>query len=365
MTPFTIDIPEATLIDLRDRLARTRWPDAIAGVGWRYGTEPEFLKRICNHWGDAFDWRAAETRLNALPQFRAEIDGIDLHFVHARSAREDAAPLLLTNGWPSSIVEYRAIIPMLTAVGFHVVAPTLPGYGFSDCSSAPGMNATRIADLFARMLTTLGYDRVLAHASDMGAGVVEQMRRRHPERLAGIHFSNVYWGYPHPDDPTPEEQDYFGRVQNWQFAEGAYAMLQGTKPQTLAYALNDSPAGLAGWVLEKFHAWTDGDPIDALGLDDLCANLTIYWATQTIGSSMRLYAEAFADTDSQSPPQPGAVPVGVAVFPKDILPAPRAWGERWLNLIHWTDMPRGGHFPAWEAPDLLVKDLVDFRQACG
>ncbi len=286
--------------------------------------------------------------MNALPQFRAVVDGIGLHVVHARSEAAHATPLLMTNGWPSSIFEYLDIIPRLNASGFHVVAPALPGYGYSDRPSKPGMNATRIAGLFAKLMGELGYDRFLAHGSDMGAGVVEQLRRRHANRLTGVHFSNVYWGYPKPDDTSAEEQAYLGQVQGWTFAEGAYAMLQGTKPQTLSYGLNDSPAGLAGWMVEKFVAWSDGKVEQTFGFDGLCANLTLYWLTQSIGSSVRLYAEAFSDQSAQTPPERGRVPVGVIVFPKDILPAPRAWGERWLNLLHWTEAPRGGHFPAWE-----------------
>lgn len=361
--PFRADVPQSVLDDLRARLARTRWPDALEGAGWRLGTEPSFLRRLCAHWGEGFDWRAQEARLNALPQFRAAVDGVGLHFVHARAAAPGAVPVLLMNGWPSSIFEYLDLIPRLVTAGLHVVAPALPGYGFSDRPTRPRTNATRIADLFARLMDGLGYGRFLVHGSDMGAGVAEQLRRRHPDRLIGVHFSNVYWGYPRPDDPSPQEAEYLDRVQGWTMAEGAYALVQGTKPQTLAYGLNDSPAGLAGWIVEKFQSWCDGDAEAVFGLDGLCANLTLYWATQTIGSSCRLYAEAFADRDAQAPPERGRVPVGVAVFPRDILPAPRAWGERWLNLVHWTEAPRGGHFPAWEQPDLLCADIRAFADA--
>lgn len=358
--PFRADTPQPILDDLGERLARTRWPDQLAGGAWRLGTDLGFLQRLCEHWRTRFDWRAQEVRLNALPQVRAVIDGVGLHVVHARSGVAGAVPLLLTNGWPSSVFEYVGIIPRLTAAGFDVVAPALPGYGFSDRPAESGMNLTRIAGLFAKLMGELGYDRFLAHGSDMGAGVVEAMRRDHAGRLIGVHFSNVYWRYPKPNDPSPEEQAYLGEIKRWTAAEGAYAMLQGTKPQTLAYALNDSPAGLGGWIVEKFAAWSDGDVEQVYGLDGLCANLTLYWATGTIGSSCRLYAETFADPVTQVPPERGSVPTGVIVFPRDILPAPRAWGERWLNLVHWTVAPRGGHFPAWETPDLLAADLRAF-----
>lgn len=360
IAPFQALVDQAILDNLKARLQDTRWPDAVEGVGWQLGSEPGFMKRLCSYWSEHFDWRVTEARLNGFSQFRAEVKGIGLHLIHAHSDAPNATPLLLTNGWPSSIFEYLDIIPHLTKAGFHVVAPALPGYGFSERPTVPGMNSTRIADLFADLMTGLRYERFLAHGSDMGAGVVEQMRRRHAAQLIGVHFSNVYWGYPKPDDALPEEQEYLGRMQGWNFAEGAYAMMHGTKPQTLSYSLNDSPAGLAGWIVEKFVAWSDGDVEQTFGLDGLCANLTLYWATQTIGSSIRLYAEAFSDAAARRPPARGEVPVGVIVFPKDILPAPRAWGERWLNLQHWTEAPHGGHFPAWEAPNLLAADLRAF-----
>lgn len=327
--PFKLEVAQDVLDDLRDRIGRTRWPDAIEERDWRLGTPPELLKRLCDHWGGDFDWRAAEARLNALPQFRAEIDGVGLHLLHVKSDIADATPLLITNGWPSSIFEYLDIIPRLAAAGFHVVAPALPGYGLSDRPDAPGMNTTRISALFAGLMTELGYDRFLVHGSDMGAGVAELMRRRIPERLIGVHFSNVYFGYPPPDDPSPEEKAYLDAVQGWQASEGAYAMIQGTKPQTLSYGLNDSPAGLAGWIVEKFQSWSDGDAEAVFGLDGLCANLTLYWATETIGSSVRLYAESFADGEARKPPERSEVPVGVIVFPKDISAPGASGGSVW------------------------------------
>lgn len=362
MEPFQVHLDETVLADLRTRLAQTRWPDAVA-ADWSQGTPLPFLQHLCDHWANRFDWRAQEARLNALPQFRTEVNGVGLHLVHARADGGNGTPLLISNGWPSSIFEYVELIPRLTAAGFDVVAPALPGYGWSDRPTAPGVNPSRIATLFAGLMTQLGHDRFIAHGSDMGAGVVERLRQTIPGRLLGVHFSNVYWGYPRPPDPTLEEQKYFDAAKAWQAAEGAYAMLHGTKPQTLASALNDSPAGLAAWIVEKFQAWCDGDAEQVFGLDELCANLTVYWATGTIGSSMRLYAEAFADRGTRHALEKGDVPVGVIVFPHDILPAPRSWGERWLNLVHWTEAPRGGHFPGWETPDLLAEDLARFRNA--
>lgn len=367
MRPFQAAVSAEVIDDLRSRLQRTRWPDQLAPPSWRQGTELGFLKRLCDHWANRFDWRAAQGRLNALPQFLATVDGVGLHLVHARSAAPNAVPLLLTNGWPSSIFEYLDIIPRLTAAGFHVVAPALPGYGFSDRPTGAGTNATRIAALFAALMTQLGYGRFLAHGSDWGSLVVDRMRHHHAGRLLGAHFSNVRSTYPPPPDPSPEERAFLERAQGWPFGDGAYVLIQASQPQTLSYGLNDSPAGLAGWIVEKFRRWTDGDIEQVYGLDGLCANLTLYWATATIASSARLYAETSGDPEMQTPPARGSVPAGVIVFPKDILPAPRAWGERWLNIVQWTEAPHGGHFGAWEAPDLLAQDLRTFadRVAAG
>lgn len=360
MQPFQANVSDDVLNDLRSRLNRTRWPDQIPNQDWRLGTEIGFVQRLCDHWANQFDWRAAEARLNALPQFRATVDGVGLHLVHARSAAPNAVPLLLLNGWPSSIFEYTDVIPRLTAAGFHVVAPALPGYGYSDKPTAPGMNGTRIASLFATLMAELGYKQFIVHGSDWGALVAERLRRHHADRLLGVHLNNVHSSYPRPQDPTPEEQAFLARAQGWQFSEGAYALVQGTKPQTLSYGLNDSPAGLAAWIVEKFRSWSDGDVEQVYGLDGLCANLTLYWATETIGSSSRLYAETFCDPESHTPPERGTVPVGVIVCPEDIVPAPRAWGERWFNIVQWTEAPRGGHFPAWEAPEMFAADLRAF-----
>ncbi|MCP3392367.1 epoxide hydrolase [Bradyrhizobium sp. CCGB12] len=360
MQSFSANISDDVIEDLRSRLRRTRWPDQLEGQDWRQGTELSFLQRFCEYWAERFNWREAELQLNALPQFRAVVDSVGLHLVHVRSEKPDAVPLLLVNGWPSSIFEYLHVIPRLTAAGFHVVAPALPGYGFSDRPTKPGMNGTRISALFVTLMSDLGYKRFVAHGSDWGSLVVDRIRRHHPGRLLGMHLSNVFWNYPHPKYPTPEEQAYFGKAQGWQFAEGAYALIQGTKPQTLSYGLHDSPAGLAAWIIEKYRSWSDGDVEQRYGLDALCANLTLYWATGTIGSSMRLYAESFSDPEGRIPPERGTVPVGVTVFPKDILPAPRSWGERWFNIVHWSEAASGGHFGAWDEPEQFVHDIRTF-----
>lgn len=353
-----VAVPNEVIGDLYLRLDQTRWPDQAKGDAWSLGTDLPFLQRLCEHWKERFDWRSWEARMNALPQFRANIDGVGLYLVHALSQKPEGIPLLLVNGWPSSILEYLDVIPRLTAAGFHVVIPSLPGYGLSDRPSTPGMNSARIAELFATLMAELGYEQFFVHGSDLGHLVADAMRRDHSKRLLGVHYSNVFWGYPPPTDPTPEEEAFGHRAQQWQYTEGAYAFLQGTKPQTLSYGLNDSPAGLAAWIMEKFQSWTDGGAVSAYGLDGICANLTLYWVTQTAGSSARFYVETMRDI--QNPPERGTVPVGVAIFPKDIVPAPRARGERWLNIVQWTEMPRGGHFGAWEEPELFASDLRQF-----
>ncbi|BCL77041.1 multidrug MFS transporter [Jeongeupia sp. HS-3] len=368
ITPFTVAIPEATLGDLRQRLAHTRHAAAIDSDGWSAGMPPQVLRTLLAHWQD-FDWRAAETAINAYPAFRTEIDGVGLHFVHVRGEGPNCIPLILTNGWPSCFLELLPLIPLLTksvnGLAFDIVIPSLPGYGFSDQPLEPGMNITRIAALWARLMAGLGYARFVAHGSDMGAGVVDRLRANHAGQLIAIHMINVFSGYPADGALAPEEAAYLAAAGQWRAAESAYAMLHASKPQTIAAALNDTPAGLAAWIGEKFHGWRDGGlrMDDRAALDALCAVLTVYWATQTIGSSQRLYREAFADAGAMSPPPRHGVPVGVAVFPADILPAPRTWAQRWFDRCDWQAMPRGGHFPGFETPELLADELRRFVAA--
>lgn len=365
--PFRIDIPESVLDDLRQRLRQSRFSDAINHAGWAWGMEPASLRRLVSHW-HAFDWRKAEAALNSVPAFKTQIDGTGIHFLHVPGEGRNRLPIILTNGWPSCFTELMPLIPLLTreieGLSFDVVIPSLPGYGFSERPAAPGMNITRIADLWAKLMVGLGYDRFLAHGSDMGAGVVERLRANHGDRILGIHMVNVNWFYPRPDVVSAEEEEYLHAAAHWQRQEGAYAMLHASKPQTIATALNDSPAGLAAWIGEKFQAWSDGGGgLDgSIPLDALCTVLTIYWVTETIGSSQRLYREAFSDLGVMSPPPRHGAPVGVAVFPKDILPAPRAWAERWYDILRWTEMSSGGHFPGFECPALLADDLRSFAR---
>ena len=368
MTPFTIAISDTELADLETRLGETRFPDTVEGAAWDYGTEDAFLRKFVAHWRDKFDWRAAERRLNSFPQFKEEIDGEIVHFVHVRGQGGMRTPIVLANGWPSNFVELLPLIPLLTAevngTSYDVIIPSLQGFGFSGHPTRKGMNLTRMAHLWAQLMSKLNYDRFLIHGTDMGAGVVLSLVRNYPQRLLGAHYVNVYSQYPRPENPTPEEAEYFKRSDYVGFTEGAYAMIQGTKPQTLAVGLNDSPAGMAAWILEKFQRWSkleNGDIESVYKLDDLCTLLSVYWFTQTIGPSVRLYKEAFADPEIMTSLGKHDVPQGVLV-PADVdNPAPRAWGERHLqNLVHWTDAGTVGHFPAMEDPDRLAADIRAF-----
>jgi len=371
MTPFTIAIPDADLADLQARLAATRFPDALEGVGWDYGIDAHFLRDFVRFWREDYDWRAAEARLNGVPHVIEAVDGEAVHFVHVRGRGTTNVPILLTNGWPSNFVELLPLVPLLTepvdGIAFDVVIPSLPGYGFSAQPRRPGMNLTRVAPLWAELMTRLGYPRFLVSGSDMGAGAEMALVRDFPGRLIGAHYVNVYSGFPRPDDPSPEEEAFLGRAAGWAFTEGAYAMIQGTKPATLAVGLNDSPAGLAAWILEKFRAWSDcgGDIDRAFRRDDLATILSVYWFTGTIGSSVRLYKEAFGDSELPRKAPEHAVPHGIMLPPAD-MPAPRAWAERNLrNVVHWTELARGGHFPALEVPEAMAADIRAFHARIG
>ncbi|CAN7326381.1 epoxide hydrolase family protein [Devosia sp. LjRoot3] len=358
-TPFQIAIPDRVLDDLRSRISNARLPKDFAAEGWGIGTSQ--VQAILDHWVN-LDWRRVENQLNSVPAFTAEIDGLTIHFVHALGQGKHRIPIVLTNGWPSCFTELLPLVPLLTAdrdgISFDVIIPSLPGYGFSDRPDVPGTNITRIAKLWSKLMEGLGYQRFLAHGSDMGLGVVDRLRANHADQVLGVHMANVMAGYPAPDDPSPAEAAFLAAGLQWQMQEAAYAMVHATKPMTIASGLNDSPAGLAAWIGEKFLSWTEV-PVE---LDDLCTVLTIYWATETIGSSQRLYKEAFADLGVMSPPPKQGVPVAVCVPPNDIRPAPRDWAERWLEIAQWTELPIGGHFPAYEVAHLLAADIRKFAQ---
>ena len=368
--PFSIDIPEASLRDLRERLRRTRWPDEVPDSGWDFGTNLGYLKNLVAHWRDTFDWREQERRLNELSHFRTEIDGLGIHFIHVRGNGPSPFPLVLTHGWPSSFFELTKLIPHLTdpaahggdpADAFDVVVPSMPGFGFSSRPTERFVSA-RVADLWAQLMRRLGYERFGAHGGDIGGGVTARLGQFHPEVVTGIHVTNVY-GFIGENDPPPTdaERRYLEQQAQWERDEGAYGDIQATRPQTLAYGLNDSPAGLAAWIVEKYRAWSDcdGDVETAFSKDELLTNITIYWATETIGSSFRPYWDS-RNNPSPRPWVPITVPCGIAVFPQDIDRPPREFAERSYTVRRWTEMPRGGHFAALEEPQLLAEDIRAF-----
>lgn len=372
---FRIEVADAVLEDLRERLARTRWPGELDGVEWDYGTPQTYLRELCDYWRDGFDWRAQERRLNRYPHFRTEIDGLKIHFIHLRGKGPNSRPLVLTHGWPSTFVELEKMIAPLVdpaAAGadpdtsFDVVVPSLPGYGFSDRPHRRGMDVARIAAIWRELMTrVLGYERFLAHGGDWGAGVSTALGRDHADVVEGIHLHFVAAGGDSPavDEAslTEAEKAYLAQRAAWQWEEGSYGHQQGTKPQTLGYGLNDSPAGLAGWIVEKWRAWSDcgGDVESRFSKDELLTHLTIYWATQTIASSIRLYYERNQAPQLLPVDRPVAVPTAFARFPAEVIDPPREWIARFYNLARFTDMPRGGHFAAAEEPELLSADIRD------
>jgi pimeloyl-ACP methyl ester carboxylesterase len=366
---FRIRVDDSVLQDLGDRLMRTRLPDQIENAGWDYGIPVDYLRELVDYWRDAYDWRAQEERLNEFAHFRTRIDGQSIHFIHARSAHADALPLLITHGWPGSVVEFLEVIPRLTdpeayggraADAFHVIAPSLPGYGFSEPTRSRGWDVERIAHAFVELMVRLGYSRYVAQGGDWGAQVTTRIGAFDPEHCAAIHL-NMAIGTP-PENPGPltgEEQADLAALETFMRDESAYANEQGTKPQTLGAALNDSPAGLLAWLVEKFRTWSDcdGHPENCFTRDQLITNVMVYWVTQTIASSTRLYWET-RHSGSSSPVV--AVPTGVARYPKEVLRWPRSWVERQYNVTRWAVMPRGGHFAAMEQPALFAEDLREF-----
>jgi pimeloyl-ACP methyl ester carboxylesterase len=369
---FRIHIDDSALEDLRRRLVHARLPDQIEGTGWEYGIPRDYLRELVDYWRDEYDWRAQEARLNELAHFRTRIDGESIHFVHARSAHADALPLLVTHGWPGSVVEFLDVIPRLTqpeahggspADAFHVIAPSLPGYGFSEPTRTRGWDVPRIARCFTELMSRLGYARYGAQGGDWGAQVATRIGARDPEHCVAIHL-NMPIG-ARPDEPCPltdADKADLAAMARFQSEESGYALEQGTRPQTVGVALNDSPAGLLAWIVEKFRAWSDcdGHPENSYSRDQLITNVMLYWVTQTITSSARLYWESRRSGTWEETPEFVAVPTGVARYPKEVVRFPRAWVERQYNVTHWVEMPRGGHFAAMEEPELFVDDLRGF-----
>ena len=373
---FPISIPEPAIADLRERLARTRWPDQLEDTGWDTGTEMSYLKSLADYWRDSYDWRAQEALLNRFAHFTADIDGHNIHFIHERARDGRGIPLILTHGWPGSFVEMVKIIPMLIdpashgapeAPAFDVVVPSLPGYGFSSRPRRTGVDCAAIADLWAKLMAGLGYDRFAAQGGDWGAGVTFRLGQRHAERLLGIHFNTLPASLSRSGIEFTEEEKAAGVVAaKWNEDENAYGHMHRTKPQTLAYGLTDSPVGLAAWILEKFRSWSDcsGEVESAFARDELLTNISIYWFTETISSSIRLYRETRFNPNRLEPGETIAVPAAMACFPKEIQNPPRSYVERMFSdLRRWTEMPRGGHFAAMEQPQLLAEDVRAFFSA--
>ncbi|MFI9814657.1 epoxide hydrolase family protein [Saccharothrix variisporea] len=371
MQPFTIDIPQADLDDLRDRIARARWTTDLPGVGWSRGVPASYLKSLAEYWRDHYDWRVHERELNKYPQFTTEIDGQTIHFLHVRSPEPDALPLLLTHGWPGSIVEFLDVIGPLTdpaahggdrADAFHLVIPSIPGSGFSGPTTEPGWDTNRVTRAFAALMDRLGYDRYGAQGGDTGAVISPGLGRLNPDKVVGVHVNGpTAFG---PVDPAVEltdaERARLERLEYMRTEQSGYAMIQITRPQTLAHALHDSPVGQLAWIVEKFKEWTDPAadlPEDAVDRDRLLTDVTLYWLTGTAGSSANSYYET-AHAGAWSAGEKSVVPTGVAVFPLDT--SIRHALDREHSVVHWSEFDRGGHFAAMEAPDLLVQDVRAF-----
>lgn len=374
--PFRCEVPETVIADLKGRLANVRFPDQLDGAGWDYGAELSFVQALCEHWRDGFDWRAAEARFNAFPQFITQIDGEQLHFYHVRSPEPDAIPLIITHGYPGSVAEFLDVLGPLSDPArhggdprdaFHVIAPSIPGYGFSGPTRSKGFTMQRAAGVNIRLMELLGYDRYFAQGGDWGSAISSVMAAERPERVIALHL-NFIVGWPaDPENPlagvTDEERARLEWKRNYDAHESGYRAIQSTKPQSLAYGLTDSPAGLAAWIVEKFKTWSDcdGDVASVYSKDQLLENIMLYWVTGTINSAMRLYYESHGPGRGDARPFSRIeTPTGHAVFPAEIRPTPRVWAENVYNIVRWKQMPRGGHFAAFERPELFVNELRTF-----
>jgi pimeloyl-ACP methyl ester carboxylesterase len=367
ITPFHIEVPQAALDDLRDRLLRTRWPDAEPVGDWSQGVPLARMRALCDHWANGYDWRRCERSLNALNQYRTTIDGLGIHFLHVRSPEPSALPMILTHGWPGSVLEFAKVIGPLTDPvrhggkredAFHLVVPSLPGYGFSDRPREPGWNLPRTAAAWATLMRRLGYRRWVAQGGDWGSVVTRLLAETNAEGCIGIHL-NLVAGSPLPEDLpdlTAEEQALLAKAQDYDSSGSGYARQQSTRPQTLGYALTDSPVGQAAWIYEKLQEWTDNDGAveNVLSPDEMLDNITLYWLTGTATSSARYYWENAA----RPSPRVIDLPTGITQFPADLLGSSRRWADRaFSRIIHWSQPARGGHFAAWEVPEIFTEEL--------
>ncbi len=376
--PFTVHVEDAVLDDLKYRLDHARWPDQIEGSGWEYGVDVAYMKQLVEYWRTDYDWRSHEQLLNAFPQFKTKIDGLDLHFLHVKSSRENAMPLVLVHGWPGSVYEFYKIIPLLTepknqeAPAFHIVCPSLPGFGFSQMPHERGWNSQRMAEVFAKLMARLGYSNYGAQGGDWGSGIVRWLASNDGNHCSGAHSNFPPGGRPSSEPMRGVTREEVARAER-RFAElsdhKGYSSIQGTRPLTLGYGLNDSPVGLAAWIVDKFWAWSDhgGKLEKSFTKDELLTNVMIYWVTDSAPSSVRIYFESrhrLPRPKSMTPFERSnrVAPLGFALYPKEINVPPRAWVERNVDgqFAHWTEMPRGGHFAALETPALLAEDIRKF-----
>ena len=372
--PFTIAIPEAVLTDLQERLDRVRWPGELPDSDWDYGANLAYIRQLVAYWRTQYDWRAQERTLNRWDHFKTTLDGQGIHFIHARGKGPAPLPLIISHGWPGSFYEFMQVLGPLTDPAAHggdptdafdVVVPSLPGYGFSDPPQERQVNISRMAEWFAALMTeVLGYERYGAQGGDWGSMISSRLGYAYPERVLGVHL-NMVGIAPHPANRrnlSPAEEDFLKNMRTWQREERGYQEIQGTKPQTLGFALNDSPVGVCAWIVEKFRTWSDcdGNPENSYTKDQLLTNVMLYWVTQTFHSASRIYYEERHHPWRLGKDEKVSVPTGIAAFPKEIACPPREWAERAYQVQHWTDMPAGGHFAAMEQPALLVEDIRTF-----
>ncbi len=365
--PFTIDVADADIADLRDRLARTRWPENEPVEDWSQGIPLAYTRELCDYWADGYDWRRCESSLNAISGFMTEIDGIDIHFHHVRSPHADATPLIITHGWPGSTIEFREVVAPLTDPthhggsvdqAFHLVVPSIPGYGWSGKPASSGTGAGEIAAMWDQLMVRLGYDQYVAQGGDWGGAITTAIGMQNLGHCRAIH-TNMPVAGPTPEsmtDPTPQEVEAFEALGHYDKWDSGYSKQQATRPQTLGYGLTDSPAGQAAWIAEKIWAWTDcdGHPENALTRDQILDNISVYWFTNSATSSARLYWESFDDFAAGTV----SVPTGCSIFPKEIIKCSRRWAEqRYTNIGYWNELDKGGHFAAWEQPEAFVAEL--------
>jgi len=363
--PHLIDVPQSVLDDLRLRLDRARLPNQLDGIGWEQGTEKSYLESLLEYWRTTYDWRLVERRLNTMQPMVTHVDGQRIHVLQARSPNPDALPLLLVHGWPGSVIEFLDVIDPLTA-DFHVVMPSLPGFTFSGPTSQRGWHPRRIAAAFGAVLEQLGYERYGLQGGDWGSLVAANLADLHPERTVGLHLNMVTATRPMKGaSVTAEESAALEQAKHWRRTGVGYQEIQGTRPQSLGYALDDSPAGLAGWIIEKFREWSDGDLEDAFAVDRLLDNITAYWVTRTATSSARIYWEMRRAGREAVPARRVEVPTAIAEFPGEMFQPPRSWTEAAFNVVRWSAPARGGHFAAMEAPEEFAADVRAFFAQLG